>query len=147
MTKRMISLDTNVLFPALEGGHPNHAIAKGFIDGLTQGEVAICELVLLEIYLLVRNPATCRRPLGSAQAGALIHRLRTNPSWRLIDYPGGLMDGVWRVATRPGFARRRIIDVRFAATLLHYGVEELATANVKDFGGLGLRRVFNPLAP
>jgi len=142
----MIALDTNVLFPALEASHGNHAAARTFVDGLPAGEVAICELVLMEIYVLVRNPATCRRPLGSAQAAAVIRRLRTNPNWRLIDYPGGLMEGVWRAAAKPGFARRRIFDLRLALTLLHHGVQDLATANVKDFAGLGFTRVLDPFA-
>ena len=142
----MIALDTNVLFPALEVSHKNHLDAKAYVDQLASGEVAICELVLAEIYVLVRNPATCRRPLGAAQANVVIRALRTNPAWRLIDYPGGLMDSVWRACGEPGFARRRIFDARLAVTLVHHGVSELATVNVKDFDGLGLKRVWNPFA-
>jgi predicted nucleic acid-binding protein len=141
----MIALDTSVLFPALEASHPRHDVARTFVEGLPAGEVAIAELVLTEIYVLVRNPATCRRPLGAVQAVSLIQRLRTNPAWRLFDYPGGLMDRVWRACAAPGFARRRIFDARLAVTLLHHGVRELATSNVKDFRDLGLARVFNPL--
>ncbi|MBI2892103.1 MAG: PIN domain-containing protein [Deltaproteobacteria bacterium] len=140
----MIAVDTNVLFPALETGHESHTSAKAFLAELQPGEVAVCELVLTEIYVLVRSPATCRRPLGAAQAGELIRRLRSNPAWRLIDYPGGLMDAVWRAAAIPGFARRRVFDARLALTLLHHGVQELATCNVKDFDGLGLARVWSP---
>jgi toxin-antitoxin system PIN domain toxin len=142
----MIAVDTNVLFPALEKSHANHAAARAFLEQLEPGQTALCELVLVEIYLMIRNPATSRRPLGAAQAGDVIRHLRTNPAWRLIDYPGGIMDGVWRVSAERGFARRRIIDARLAATLLHHGIRQLATANVKDFRGLGLARVWNPLA-
>jgi len=56
------------------------------------------------------------------------------------------MDAVWRAAAAPGFARRRIFDARLALTLTHHGITELATVNVKDFKGLGLTRVYNPLA-
>ena len=41
---------------------------------------------------------------------------------------------------------RRIYDARLALCLLAHGVREFATVNVKDFAGLGFRRVFNPLA-
>jgi toxin-antitoxin system PIN domain toxin len=140
----MISFDTNVLFPALEPSHRDHRAARAFVEGLS-GRVAVCELVLAEIYVLVRNPATARRPLGAGEATSLVERLRTNPAWRLVDYPGGLMDRVWRAASAPGCARRRIFDARLAVTLVHHGVEEFATANEKDFAGLGFRRVFNPL--
>jgi toxin-antitoxin system PIN domain toxin len=142
----VISFDTNVLFPALERSHLQHRRARLFLEELTREKVAVCELVLAEIYALVRNPATARRPLGAAEAASLVHTLRTNPAWRLLDYPGGLMDGVWKAAAAPGFARRRVFDARLALTLLHHGVKEFATANVAGFAGLGLPRVFNPLA-
>ena len=50
------------------------------------------------------------------------------------------------LAAKSGFAFRRIIDVRLARTLLHHGVTEFATANVRDFAKLGFERVWNPLA-
>ena len=50
-----------------------------------------------------------------------------------------------RLAAKSGFAFRRIIDVRLARTLLHHGVTEFATANVRDFAKLGFERVWNPL--
>jgi toxin-antitoxin system PIN domain toxin len=141
----VISLDTNILLPALEPSHPNHVRAREFVQALPAGRVALCELVLVEVYVMVRNPATARRPLTAAEAARLIQTLRTNPAWRLVDYPGGLMSAVWKAAGEPGFARRRVFDARLGLTLLHHGVTELATANVKDFAGLGFRRVFNPL--
>lgn len=55
------------------------------------------------------------------------------------------MSRVWAHAARKGFARHRIFDVRLSLTLLHHGVTELATANVKDFEGFGFQRVWNPL--
>ena len=57
-----------------------------------------------------------------------------------------VMDQVWKLATGESFARRRIIDARLARTLLHHGVNERATVNTRDFGGLGFTRVWNPLA-
>ena len=140
----MISFDTNVLFPALEASHPHHTRARDFLQALSESQVAICELVLIEVYVMVRNPATARRPLEATEAASLIHTLRTNPAWRLVDYPGGLMDPVWKVAAEPGFARRRVFDARLGLTLLHHGVTDFATVNLKDFAGLGFRRVFNP---
>lgn len=40
---------------------------------------------------------------------------------------------------------RRLYDARTALTLTAQGVTEFATANPKDFVGLGFRRVWNPL--
>jgi hypothetical protein len=56
-----------------------------------------------------------------------------------------VMGAVWQDAAMTGFARRRIIDVRLARTLLAHGVTEFATVNERDFQGLGFVRVWNPL--
>jgi uncharacterized protein len=42
--------------------------------------------------------------------------------------------------------RRRLYDTRSALTMTAQGVTEFATMNVKDFKGLGFRKVWNPLA-
>ena len=140
----MISFDTNLLFPALEPSHRDHPKAKLWLTAL-DGEVAISELVLMELYVLVRNPAIAARPLEAAQAVALIETLRTNPRWRLLDAPEGIMAETWRKAAEPGFGRRRIFDARIGVSLVRQGVTELATRNVGDFQGLGFARVFDPL--
>ena len=74
-----------------------------------------------------------------------IDNLRRNPAWMVLDYPGpGLMEKVWTVA-RSSDSARRIYDVRLGLTLRHYGVKRFATANGKDFRGLGFEKVWNPL--
>ncbi|MBP9145080.1 MAG: PIN domain-containing protein [Thermoanaerobaculia bacterium] len=141
----MIAFDTNLLFPALEPSHRDHTAAKLWITAL-DGDVAISELVLMELYVLVRNPAIAARPLAAAQAVALIETLRTNPRWRLLDAPEGVMATIWKKAAEPGFGRRRIFDARIGVSLVRQGVTELATRNVGAFQGLGFDRVFDPLA-
>jgi hypothetical protein len=43
----MISVDTNILFPALESSNPDHAKASGFLHSLRQrDDVAVSEFVL-----------------------------------------------------------------------------------------------------
>ncbi|MDA0767288.1 MAG: PIN domain-containing protein [Verrucomicrobia bacterium] len=145
----MTSCDTNILFVALEASRPGHDAARGFLEERKDdANFALCELVLVELYVLLRNPAVARRPLGGAEAAGIIETLRSNPRWDILDYPGpgsGVMEAVWREAAGPDFARRRIFDVRLALTLRHHGVTEFATANGKDFEGFGLERVWNPL--
>jgi len=147
----MISCDTNILFVALESSRPGHAQARQFLDRHgNDPEFALCELVLLELYVLLRNPATARRPLEPGQAVDVIRRLRNNPKWDVLDYPvsaGTLMEELWTLASEPGFARRRVFDARLALTLRYHGVTEFATANERDFGGFGFHRVWNPLVP
>ena len=142
----MLSVDTNILFAALETSATEHARARAFLEGQRgNATLVICELVLVELYLLLRNPAVVSKPLSAEDAAQFCQKLRQNPRWRLVEY-GPVMDAVWRRAGHTPFARRRIIDVRLALTLQHHGVTEFATANTGDFQDLGFRRLWNPLA-
>ena len=145
----MTSCDTNVLFVALEASRPGHSMARAFLEERKDdSNFALCELVLMELYVLLRNPAVARRPLSGAEATSIIGALRSNPRWDILDYPGpgvGVMDALWIRAAAPDFARRRIFDIRLALTLRHHGVTEFATVNEKDFRDAGFERVWNPL--
>jgi len=149
----MSACDTNILFPALEASHPDHRKARAWLESMVGNEsFALCELVLTEVYTLLRNAAICAKPLSAAAAVALIENLRGNPAWLVLDHPGpGLMDKVWEVARQTESARRtesaqRIYDIRLALTLRHAGVRSFATANIRDFRSFGFEKVWNPLA-
>jgi len=146
----MLSIDTNLLFYGLASNLPEHPATRVFLESLVAREdVAISEFVLLELYRLLRLPALHERPLGAAQAAAVIQRYRHHPRWRIVGFPETgspeLHDELWSMASEPDFACRRIFDARLALTLRHHQVTEFATANVKDFEGFGFRRVWNPL--
>jgi hypothetical protein len=51
----------------------------------------------------------------------------------------------WSFAQSPQFVCRRLFDVRTALVLIACGVDEFATANLKEFQGLGFKKVWNPL--
>ena len=145
----MISCDTNILFVALESSRPGRTLAREFLGRYQDDpEFALCELTLLELYVLLRNPAVARQPLTAEAAGAMIQTLRANPRWSVLDYPGaaaGIMNELWKLAATPQFPRRKVFDARLALTLRHHGVKEFATSNVKEFEGFGFSRVWNPL--
>ncbi|MFM8658022.1 MAG: type II toxin-antitoxin system VapC family toxin [Chthoniobacterales bacterium] len=142
----MLGIDTNILAYARLADSPWHRQAAGFLESLRESsEVVIGEQTLVELYLLLRNDKILSPSLGPAQAVAECDLFRSHPRWRLVD-AADVMDDVWPLAAVPGFPRRRIIDVRLAKTLQHHGVREFATANTRDFEGLGFRRVYNPLA-
>ena len=143
----MIACDTNILFPALEASHPDHRKARAWLESMVGNEsFALCELVLTEVYTLLRNAAICAKPLSAAAAVTLIENLRGNPAWLVLDHPGpGLMDKVWEVARQTESARR-IYDIRLALTLRHAGVRSFATANIRDFRSFGFEKVWNPIA-
>lgn len=146
----MISFDTNLLLYSLNRDCPEYPAARAFFASLPAGpgEVAVCELVLVELYVLLRNPAVLQNPLDAPEAAALVQNFRQHPTWTLIDHPGGgstVMEEVWRRAAKPGAGRRVIFDARLALTLRHHAITEFATRNETHFSGFGFTRVWNPL--
>jgi predicted nucleic acid-binding protein len=143
----MTACDTNILFYSVNRGCPENEAARAFLaDHAANREFAIGELNLMELYVLLRNPKLNRRPASAGQAMVIINGLRGNPCWRVIDYPGSLMDQIWAFAGQDRVAYRAIFDARIALTLLHHGVTEFATRNVKDFKGFPFARIWDPLA-
>lgn len=142
----MISIDTNVLLYSLNRDCAEHAEARRFVEGCAKRpDVAVAELVLVELYVLLRNPAVVQKPLDAPRAAAVCETFRSNPRWALID-GAPVMDQVWEAAARRGVARRHVFDSRLAFTLLHNGVTEFATRNAKDFADFPFDRVFDPLS-
>lgn len=146
----MLSIDTNLLFEACESSTPRHAKAVAFLRKQAHNrELALCELVLAELYVLLRNPALSRSPLSAPAAAAIIQTFRRNSAWRLIDYPGtgsDVAERLWQRAAQPDTPYRTLFDARLALTLRHHGVTELATRNIRDFHDYGFARVWDPLA-
>lgn len=141
----MLSFDTNIAVHAANTASLLHQRAYEFVASLgSQQDVAVCELMLVELYLKLRNEKIFTRPLSPAEAVAVCQAYRNNRAWMLVD-SAPVMDDVWRMAAGRGFAFRRIIDARLGLTLIHYGVKAFATTNVRDFQGFGFERVWNPL--
>ena len=144
----MLSADTNLFLYAANPDCPQHAAASEFFrehsgDG---NEFVLCELVLIEMYMQLRNPAILRAPLSATAAADFCGRLRANPAWQLVDYEPAVSERLWRWASSTRSAFRRVIDARLAMTLQHHGVTEFATANVRDFQEFGFKRLWNPIA-
>jgi toxin-antitoxin system PIN domain toxin len=141
----VISIDTNLLLYGLNRDCPEHGAARAFVEECARRtDVAIAELVLVELYVLLRSPAVVRSPLEAGEAAALCQEFRRHPRWALVD-TAAVMDRVWAAAARAGAARRHVFDARIAYTLLDNGVREFATRNTRDFEGFGFERVFDPL--
>ncbi len=107
----------------------------------------VCELVLVELYMQLRNPTVMRRPLTSARAADFCLTLKSHPTWQHVDYSSEVSGNLWDWARRTTSGFRHVIDARLALTLLFHGVTEFATANVKDFRKFGFRKVWNPAVP
>lgn len=144
----MLSIDTNILFHAINEDSPKHPAAYAWLASIQlQEDVAISEFILAELYGLLRNPAVLQQPLAATEAVDVIEIYRTHPRWRLIGFPAesrSLHDVLWKNARGSSFAFRRLYDTRTALTMVAQGVTEFATVNTKDFEGAGFRRVWNP---
>jgi len=144
----MISVDTNIFLYALNPDSPRHVKANSWMESLyPQKDVVLSEFILLELYMLLRNPAVLTRPLTAPQAHAIIQSYRSQPRWRLVGFTQdsrAFHDQVWAFAKEPGIAFRRLYDIRTALSLREHGVTEFATTNLKDFQNLGFTRVFDP---
>lgn len=140
-----LSIDTNIFVYALNKDSDVHEQARSFLrQASIRSDVVISELVLVELYLLIRNPTVFPHPYDAPGAAAACQSFRTNPSWQIVECRP-VMKRVWHHASRPGFPRRRIIDLRLAYTLHAAGVDTFATRNVSDFTDLELFHVFDPL--
>jgi toxin-antitoxin system PIN domain toxin len=145
----MIFIDTNMLLPAVETGNAAHPAASAFLESLQEREdVAICEFLLLELYVLLRNPAVLAKPLTPAAAADVCEAFRKHPRWQIVGFPPesrAFHDRFWPRLRETDFARRRAYDWRAALVLIQNGVTEFATVNEKDFRDFGFKRVWNPL--
>lgn len=146
----MLSLDTNIMLPALERVNKDHQAAAAFLESLQHREdVAVSEFILLELYNLLRNPAVLAKPLSEIEAVERCESFRRHPRWQLIGFPSdsrAVHDQLWQQLRVKQFARRRAYDLRTAFSMVREGVTEFATVNVKHFQDVGFVRVWNPLA-
>jgi toxin-antitoxin system PIN domain toxin len=144
----MISIDTNVLLYSLNPDSIWHEAAVDFLQqnlGVPSVRIAITDYVLVELYVLLRNPAVMAKPLSAQAARDVVAAYLDAPNVSRIEN-ANVMDEVWELAGDRDFARRRIFDARLALTLRHGGVTHFLTTNVKDFEGWGFEKVWNPLA-
>ena len=86
----MISFDTNVVFAAINADAVLHAKANAFIASLALAErndVVVSELMLLELFVLLRNPAVLAKPLTAKAAAGICGVFRENPRWQSVGLP------------------------------------------------------------
>ena len=84
----MISIDTNILFAAIDADYSFHSKAAAFIDSLQdRDDVVISEFVLLELYSLLRNPVVLTKPLSASAAVDVCEAFRQHPTWQVIGFP------------------------------------------------------------
>lgn len=144
----MLAADTNIFVQAADPHSVSHAEAIRFMESLSASDeqFVLCEFVLVELYMQLRNPAIFKKTAYTAtRAATYCEELRQNPVWRYVDYHPLISSKLWKWASDNTAGFRQIIDARLAFTLRHYGVTHFATANVKHFQDFGFTKVWNPL--
>jgi toxin-antitoxin system PIN domain toxin len=75
----VLSIDTNVLLYAPNQDCPEHDAAAAFLaECAGLANVALCELVLMELYQLLRNPTVLTQPLDGNEAAEVCQTFRRN---------------------------------------------------------------------
>ena len=144
----IVSADTNLFLYAANPASAWHPRARDFFAQMALSKAdtfVLCGLVLVEVYMQLRNPAVFRTPASPLAAADICDRLRKNPAWEYVDYEPEIAGRLWSWAAQTNTGFRQIIDARLALTLRHHGVTHFATANVKDFQGFGFSQVWNPV--
>jgi uncharacterized protein len=143
----ILSADTNLFLYAANPDSPHHECARHFFETEATGKerFLLCGLVLVELYMQLRNPAVFHKPKSAREAAAFCDALRSNPAWEFGDYEPGIAKPLWNWAAKTKTGFRHIIDARLAYTLHHHGVTHFATANVRHFEGFEFQKVWNPL--
>ncbi len=140
----LIAIDTNIFLYGFNSDCPEHQRASIVLTDLASSQdVVLCDLVLVELYILLRNPAVLSKPLSAAAAAQVCRRWRANPRWRIVE-SAPIMEQVWDLASYSEFGCRQIIDARLALTVLHHGVTTFVTRNASHFENFGFQRVWNP---
>jgi uncharacterized protein len=144
------SADSNLFVYAADPDSPSHETARLFFNGhrsdSADAEFVLSELVLIELYMQLRNPAVFKKPYSALEAASYCGALKKNPRWRCVDYEPEVSASIWRWAKESSTGFRHIIDARLGLTLRHHGITDFATSNVKDFKRFGFSRVWNPVA-
>jgi len=142
----VISADTNIFVYAANRDSSRNLAARTFLDShRTNRDFVLSELVLVELYMCLRNPAISRTPLTASQAVAYCEALRSNPAWQIVDAAPEIRADLWQLAQKKDFPFRRMIDARLGLSLVFHRVTEFATVNTKDVKDLGFAKVWNPL--
>lgn len=142
----MESCDTNILLYYLDQSCREHRKAKQYIETVAdRTDFVICDLVLIELYVLLRNPRVLKHTLTAREARSCCLALRHNPRWQIVEYSSGVMEMVWSYLDKETVTSWQIYDIRLGMTLLKSGVDIFATRNTKDFAKIGFKKLLNPI--
>jgi len=82
----MLDADSHLPIYAADPDSPKHASARRFFGALSdaRGEFVLCELILIELYMQLRNPAIFVAPYTAQESAAYCQTLKqtqTGAAW------------------------------------------------------------------
>ena len=143
----MRSCDTNILFYAFHSGCRENGAARDYLGRVAKdADFLICELVLIELYVLLRNPKLIDRPLTPPEAAGYCQSPAAQPEvghHRL----SGRLDGSGLAHVRRTWVRlpgkSSTHDSLWPCSIT--GVVEFATRNTAHFEPYGFDLLLNPI--
>lgn len=93
----IISADTNLFVYASDPDSPNHESARRFLGSCGDGFV-VSQLILVELYMLLRNSAVFKNPYSAKEAAGYCQALSRSPKWRCVDYDPAVTKKLWQWA-------------------------------------------------
>ena len=121
----MVLPDVNVLVYAFRSDVPEHAVCRGWLDGIVGGD-ALFGLSALALSALVRvttNPRAFGTPSDIEEAFRFCDVLLAQPHCQIVE-PGDRHWGIFRqLCIQTGIRGRRVTDAWFAALAIEWGCE------------------------
>jgi uncharacterized protein len=143
----MNSLDTNILFYALNSGCPEHVPCWNLIERALseKNRWIVAEQVWFELYQLLRNKAVLEKPLDPQPAAEAVAWYRNRSGWLHCAWETDMMEELNEIWRRSEFPSRNGFDAVLAVTLKAHGVHTFYTRNTKDFAPFGFFSLIDPI--
>ncbi len=143
----MNSVDTNILFYAVNRDCAEHGAARELVDRAlaTPRDWIVPDQVYFELYRLVRSRSVLQKPLSAIEAANLVAWYRNSSGWGRCGWDTRLFDRALPYLRDAGRGASSVFDVTIALVLKDAGVTRLYTRNVADFTAFEWLEVVNPI--
>jgi toxin-antitoxin system PIN domain toxin len=149
MNRQRRGLDTNVLIYAQIPSLPDHEVVRRYLlEQLKHEEVtlAVTPTVLHEFIHVVTDGRRFEPPISMSEAIAVTRLYLGRSNINCLAINEAVLQDTLALLERHGLGRKRVADTLLAATLLHYGIDEIITCNPRDFEPFEGLRIIDPRA-
>ncbi|MFH1505107.1 MAG: PIN domain-containing protein [Candidatus Omnitrophota bacterium] len=143
---KVILLDTNILVYATNTFCEFHEIASKIRDNVITGKTKGCISLqnLSEFYSVITSQKRVQKPLSSEEAVGEIKKYVLAEKLLKIHFNKGTIDILCDLAAKYKVKAQNIYDLQIVAAMLDNGVNDIYTANDKDFKQYSEVKAINP---